>query len=222
MSTSPFDKVMSAKTDAELRSIIEDSDGYRIEAREAAIRQLDSRNGETSIESEEINALKSKLNKEAQVYQERKRRKERFFYFPKEAPTIVKVIGGVYYGLLIISFAQFLYGLFVIIRDFGGSILFSLLFGSIIYFLFAALTDAILKGKSWARTVNLVLIILGSLVQFFVVYITVSIARTVNPIGLLIWMVYVAAAVLLYLEPAKFWFKSKKEREQQADLLDDF
>jgi hypothetical protein len=51
---------------------------------------------------------------------------------------------------------------------------------------------------------------------------TVSIARTVNPIGLLIWMVYVAAAVLLYLEPAKFWFKSKKEREQQADLLDDF
>lgn len=222
MSISPFDKVMSSKTEAELRTIIDDIDGYRIEAREAAVRKLERLTGQVSKESEEIETLKSKLIKEAEGTKERKRRKERFFYFPKEAPTVVKVIGGAYYVLLIISFVQFLYNLFVILRDQGGSILFSLLFGSIIYFLFAALIDAILKGKGWARSVNLVIIIVISLMQLYALSVIFSLSGTVNPIDVLTWLVYAVTAILLYLEPAKFWFKSKIEKEQQDELLDDF
>jgi len=225
MSNSPFQKVMSGKTDAELRSIIEDAEGYRLEAREAAIFELEKREGRSNGESARFQEQKDQLSQERERDKERKRRKERFFYIPKDAPTIVKFIGLGYYILLGIVIIQFITGL-VITAQFSSLNFWSLFFPILIFTIQAFIIDGILKGNKWARAINMILCVLGLLIQIGVFSIMVNnrfMPSGSDAFGLIQSLVYITAAILLYVDPAKQWFnKGVKVQRKHKDLLDDF
>ncbi len=221
MSTSQFDKVMSGKSDAELKTIIADKEGYRIEAREAAIRQLESRSVDLAEEQEQLNEIKSNLVHEAEKVKERKQRKERFFYIPENAPRTVKVIGILYYALLGIEIIQYFVMLIPIIKIVGFSLT-AVIFPMIVFFISALITDGILKGKEWARMINLIFVLLGFFLKIGSLSVTFSIGvGAIEAFALIVSLIYVTTAILLFVEPSKHWFGAKKERQKRADLLDD-
>ncbi|GAB5416324.1 MAG: hypothetical protein Crog4KO_10920 [Crocinitomicaceae bacterium] len=221
MSASQLDKVMSEKSDTQLKDIIVDKDGYRLEAREAAIRQLESRSVDVAEEQEQFNQIKTKLVDEAEQQKNRKRRKERFFYIPENAPRTVKVIGILYYALLAIELIQY-FVLLVPLVKIAGFNLALVIFSMLPFLLSAFITDGILKGKDWARIVNIVLVGLGLMVEIGNMSVTFSIGvGESEAFGLVTSLIYVTTAILLFVEPSKHWFGEKKEREKRDDLLDD-
>lgn len=217
MSETPLDKVMSRKSETELSSIIEDHQGYRLEAREAALRQLESRSEDKSKFSE----IKVELNNENILETKRKERKERFFYIPLGAPTTVIFCGGGLYVLLGVSLIK--YVVESLQSPAGSRSLLGHLIAIVIYFFFFALVDSILKGKNWARITYLVFSGLGVITSAYVSYWAYSIIRTFEVIPLLISSLDFLLVILLFNHSARDWFtpENRKKAKDESDLLDD-
>ncbi len=218
MQKSHLYRSINAKSESELREIVEDKNGYTLEARMLAAELLEVRTGSDF----QVENIKAALVEEETAVQYRKERKERFFYIPKNAPIIVKVIGIFLYVLYGSSAILVTYNL--IVGTFVVNGLMWLLIAGFFFVVFATI-DGILKGKKWARFLYLAVLILA-VVYAIVTFILIKSINTngmeINPLRFLSTVTEIVAVILLFLEPASQWFNSGGTRNASTELLDDF
>lgn len=215
MSNSPYYRTLSQKTDADLKAMIENDDGYEPDAIVVAKMILKERKIDSILEDD--SDQESTLKQSEESYEEPH---ERLFFVNWQAPTIVIMIGFGLYFLLGISFYFTMSKETVI--TINGRVVFRLLFVLIIYFAFAVMIDAVMKGKVWARAAYASLFALGIMWKF--------IFYALNPflfiptlLEVALTLIELAFVVLLFVPPASAWFvqKRKKKIVQSDDLLDD-
>jgi len=202
MGDSPFYRTMSQKTDAELKAVLEDIEGYLPEAREVA--EIILREREVDIILEDKN--EPVKDQSAEEYEDH----ERLFFVNWQAPTIVILIGFGLYFLLGLSFYFNMKDEIVV--TINGSVIFRYIVVLIVYFAFAVLIDGIMKGKAWARATYAGLA--GLLILFrctLIILVPNSFIPSLLDIGLM--LIEGIFVVLLFLHPASQWFATTKKKK---------
>lgn len=212
-----FSRAMKSKSDDELRDIIKDKVGYVLEARNAAFSELNTRGTEEGQDD-----FASMLQEENSKKVERESKERTFLKIPKEAPTIMKVIGYYLYGALIFGIIVFFVGAYLSNVVLSG--FFTWLFLLVFLFLTLLLTDALIKGNRWARMIFTVLTGIGLLNNFGIISIQFMVtpdeSSGMTGLEILSNLTSLTILILLYIEPCKSWFEGKKKHSSPSDLLD--
>lgn len=210
---------MSGKSDAELKDIVQDKDGYLPEAREAATLELGKRSNEETTDDIEVLSMQQFAGESStEASPEMEVAKERLFQVNWEAPNMVLIIGFGLYVLLGFSLYENLNENTV--YTVNGRVIFHQVFIVLVCFGWALMIDGILKGKVWSR---------ATYASLFVFLVTWKLAKyvlipsfSIELLELFRLIVEIILVALLFVQPASSWFvPNKKKKVETVDLLDD-
>lgn len=209
---------MRQKQDDELREVINDSQGYVIEAREAAIEELESRASDSDI-AKYRDAISHEKN-QIQEKKETAKRESRMMLLPKDAPLMMKIIGLTLYGFWLLSIIRLLYNLYTSQVRITGLFFLLLIIG--LYALAFLLINSLVRGQNWARIVYTVVVGISLIATLGGIALLRNVnVSAINPIELLWRMIDVGIVVTLFIEPCKYWFGSSSTDNEKLDILDD-
>ena len=218
MKENSYSRFMRQKSDEDLKAIIKDSDGYVIEAREAAILELENRSKQT-----ETSDYRELISEEKTRTEERKDstvRKSRIVILPKDAPLMIKVIGVVLYAFCAISLFQLLFLIYSTQMQVMGLVIWLLIIG--FYALWILVVNSLILGQNWARITYTVLTCLSLFLTIGGVAVVSRVGSPIiDPITILWRMIDVIIVILLFMEPCKQWFASQPNKSDSIELLDD-
>lgn len=212
-----FQRLMKKKTEQELQAYVDDAERFQKEAVIAAIQELQDRKKADKSTTE----LRESLEKELIEKEKRTEKDKEEFIIPKDLPP------SVYWAAYLVYFS-FVIGIINTIIKVNMDIMEDLSsFSNVVYLMFTVIFMVFMGytihlGKAWARTLYLIIVIIGGIISYPIHLINLFVENpVVGSILLFQAAIQFIALFLLYSPKSEVWYRKVKwKREAEEELIE--